>query len=76
MSGDRENLIEAAKGLGVSDPDTITPGSPTAIDLGCKCPVIDNRHGLGFYGAPDESGVFVISALCKIHWRPDDDQSW
>lgn len=40
------------------------PGSPSAIEAGCKCAVIDNGHGRGYMGQPD---VFVITAGCPVH---------
>lgn len=40
------------------------PGSPAAIKLGCKCPVMDNGGGKGYMGV---KGVFVMSAICPIH---------
>lgn len=39
-----------------------TPGSDEAIDMGCKCPVLDNAHGEGY-----SDGVFIKSATCPIH---------
>lgn len=32
---------------GHSDADAPNPGSDAAVDRGCTCPVIDNRHGAG-----------------------------
>jgi hypothetical protein len=40
------------------------PGSNTARDLGCICPVLDNWHGLGYMGI---AGVFVYSYDCPLH---------
>ena len=47
------------------------PGSDAAIEMGCKCPVIDNNHGIGgcFWGP----GVWVYSGLCPIHKVVDDE---
>lgn len=42
------------------------PGSPAAIKLGCKCPVMDNGHGKGYMGV---EGVFVMSESCPIHGK-------
>ena len=41
-----------------------TPGSDAALELGCRCAVLDNAHGQGYYGQP---GVFVITAGCPVH---------
>lgn len=41
------------------------PGSDEAVNLGCWCPVLDNRRGAG---VPSSSGVnFWISSGCPIH---------
>src|SRR5579864_397456 len=39
---------------------TPNPGSPYAVDLGCKCPVLDNNHGEG-------NGPFWRTEGCPIH---------
>lgn len=41
------------------------PGSPEAVNLGCKCPVLDNRHGAGL-DYPD-GPAFWINADCPLH---------
>jgi len=46
------------------------PGSPEAIAQGCKCPVLDNGHGLGWLGGVlDEAGqtIFAINGDCPLH---------
>jgi hypothetical protein len=46
------------------------PGSERAIELGCKCPVMDNGHGTGYLGGVrNEEGnvVFVYSDKCMLH---------
>lgn len=40
------------------------PGSEAALDMGCKCAVLDNGHGAGYMGQP---GIFVISGDCPLH---------
>ena len=40
------------------------PGSKSAIDAGCVCPVMDNSHGKGYYG---QEGVYVYSGACEYH---------
>lgn len=41
------------------------PGSDEAIQQGCTCPVLDNRHGQGYYAGPD--GTFVMVEDCPLH---------
>lgn len=43
------------------------PGSKTAIEAGCTCPVMDNEYGAGYMGM---EGVYVYSAGCKLHRLP------
>ena len=38
------------------------PGSDEAIEQGCVCPVLDNRHGAGIGG-----GQYWIAGNCPIH---------
>lgn len=40
------------------------PGSDAALDLGCRCPVMDNAQGRG---NPMYGGDFVISGDCPLH---------
>jgi hypothetical protein len=48
------------------------PGSDEAIALGCKCPVLDNRHGIGSnYG----DGIFWIAEICPIHAQGQKDDT-
>lgn len=44
---------------------TPNPGSDEAVDQGCKCPIIDNRFGLGYYAGRD--GEFVTVGDCPLH---------
>ena len=39
-----------------------SPGSDSAIALGCTCPVLDNS-----YGAGDGRGNFWVSVRCPVH---------
>ncbi len=41
------------------------PGSNEALKMGCRCAVLDNRHGLGAYDGKD--GTFWISENCPLH---------
>lgn len=45
-------------------PNIPNPGSDKALDMGCRCPVLDNSYGRGYYGQP---GRFVINASCPVH---------
>lgn len=39
--------------------DLPNPGTQAALDLGCKCPVLDNRDAGGY--------LFYYSAACELH---------
>lgn len=56
--------------------DVPNPGSAEALNLGCRCPVLDNAHGRGYMSVP---GVFVTTEGCPLHWPHDislkDDES-
>jgi len=43
------------------------PGSMEARALGCTCPRMDNRSGLGCYTAPDGSPLFWQTEGCPVH---------
>ncbi len=47
-----------------------TPGSPSAVEKGCRCPVEDNLHGEG-YRPPHRNGggaaIFWIDDHCQLH---------
>lgn len=40
------------------------PGSKEAQEKGCKCPVMDNHYGKGYYG---DGKIFVIMGNCTLH---------
>lgn len=44
--------------------DTPPPGSDEAIDAGCRCPVLDNAHGIGYMGVP---GSYIYTIGCPVH---------
>lgn len=45
-----------------------TPGSPTAVAAGCRCPVIDNGHGKGCgWIGDDEEPLYIVNELCRLH---------
>lgn len=46
--------------------DTPNPGSPEAVEQGCKCPRIDNRHGAGLC-VIDGERLSVIAGDCPLH---------
>lgn len=57
-------------------PEPPNPGSDEALAMGCKCPVYDNGHGLGYLGGVrNDKGaiVFVITEGCPLHWRSDEE---
>lgn len=37
------------------------PGSDEAVEMGCKCPILDNEYGEGC------GGEFVIRLDCPVH---------
>jgi hypothetical protein len=43
---------------------TPPPGSDAAIELGCKCPILDNAHGHGYMG---QQGIYVMREDCPVH---------
>jgi len=43
---------------------TPNPGSDEAVKLGCTCPVLDNAHGGGALGKPDQ---FWVTEGCPLH---------
>lgn len=44
--------------------DTPNPGSDAALNLGCRCPVMDNGYGRGSLYGKD---VFVMYGHCPLH---------
>lgn len=45
--------------------DKPKPGSAEAVDLGCTCPIIDNRYGKGW---PTEEGPhYWTDENCPLH---------
>jgi hypothetical protein len=49
----------------VKHPTKPNPGSDAAREMGCKCPVLDNNHGLGH-------GPFWVNETCPVHGKPTD----
>lgn len=45
-------------------PKKPNPGTSEALELGCRCPILDNGRGRGYMGQP---GVFVYSVDCPVH---------
>lgn len=46
------------------------PGSPEAVKLGCKCPVLDNANGRGVPLRNGKGGTitsFWINGECQLH---------
>lgn len=44
----------------------MNPGGPDAVKAGCKCPIIDNGHGV----SPRPDGGFVFDCMCPVHGEP------
>ena len=47
-----------------------TPGSASAIAIGCRCAGMDNARGRGYLGGvkdADGNTLYVISADCPLH---------
>lgn len=51
---------------------TPPPGSPTAVDQGCRCPVLTNGHGAGI-PQPDGTRHYWQSIGCPLHAPIDSD---
>lgn len=51
-----------------------TPGSPEAVEKGCKCPVMDNHQGKGFYMDKANGRMFWMVQDCPLHGEgfPDE----
>lgn len=48
----------------------LTPGSPAAMEKGCKCGPMDNGYGRGCGMINDEgTPVFWINGDCPLHGR-------
>lgn len=45
--------------------DPPNPGSQAAIDLGCRCPILDNHYGRGIVFGHET--VFWYNDDCKVH---------
>lgn len=60
---EREGSLEAAQRLN----EIPNPGSNEAIEMGCRCPVMDNRRGLGIPG-PDGQRLFWFAESCRLHF--------
>lgn len=43
------------------------PGSPEAIEQGCRCPALDNGHGRGSLSGTDGEPLFWTVADCPLH---------
>lgn len=57
----------------------MNPGSEAAREAGCRCPVIDNHHGLGIFIGAGHEPVFWISDACPLHgphWREELEMLW
>ena len=41
----------------------LNPGSPVAVKMGCRCPILDNEYGWGYM----KEGMFVCVENCPLH---------
>jgi len=62
LQGDTDMSTPTTSGTGAPN-----PGSRTASEMGCTCPTIDNRHGLGAYNG--KPGQFWINERCPLHGK-------
>jgi hypothetical protein len=63
-------LSQTTLDLGVSRTMTEkqpNPGSPEAVEKGCKCPVMDNHYGKGFPLGKENEPMFWVSFDCPLH---------
>ena len=51
----------------MADAPTPNPGSDEALELGCRCPVLDNAHGRGAMGTSGDDAEFWTNAACPLH---------
>jgi hypothetical protein len=47
------------------------PGSPEAVEEGCRCAIFDNGHGKGAMGM---DGVFWINTACPLHGSTEQEE--
>lgn len=45
-------------------PPIPNPGSKEAVQMGCKCAIMDNHYGRGYHG---KAGQFAITGGCPVH---------
>lgn len=46
----------------------LNPGSPDAVDMGCRCPIMDNHYGRGIPCGDDEP-KFWVTPNCPLHGK-------
>jgi hypothetical protein len=64
MSGD--TLPERSGDATASRWAGMPPGSEVAVERGCTCPVLDNRHGLGAWEFEGEAHYW-LAETCPLH---------
>jgi hypothetical protein len=47
----------------------LSPGSESAIKMGCLCPILDNRNGHGAYIDTNGNPVFWFNNDCPLHGK-------
>ena len=50
----------------------LNPGSEEAIAAGCKCPVMENNHGRGYWLSKEGRPEFVMAGNCPLHGLPKE----
>jgi len=45
----------------------IRPGGRSAVELGCRCPIIDNNNGKGAFNTSGSIAQFIVSSICSLH---------
>lgn len=61
--------IPAGQFVPIGYPDTPAPGSPDAVDQGCRCPIRENHMGRGINGDGSRH-MWLILSTCPLHHRP------
>lgn len=47
------------------------PGSKEAVEMGCRCPVMDNGYGRGYH-VNEDGPLFWITLTCPLHGKEND----
>ncbi len=55
--------------VNMDEKEFLRPGSDEAVTAGCRCPILDNQHGYGYWS----KDIFVMDADCPLHGSKKDD---